>query len=104
MRIAFFDTHHFEREHFDAANERFGHDLVYLEPRLTEATAALASGFDAVCCFVNDRLERAALGVLHAGGVRLIALRCAGFNNVDLLRSEELGMTVARVPEYSPHA
>src|SRR5688572_10634932 len=104
MRIAFFSTHAFDREFFDKANRPHGHDIQYLEARLTPATSALATGAPAVCAFVNDDLHEQVLNALHASGVRLIALRSAGFNHVDLPRALALGLTVARVPAYSPHA
>ena len=104
MRIAVFDTHRYDREAFERANRSFGYDLTFLEPRLTAQTAALGAGFDAVCSFVADRVDRAALGALRAGGVRLVALRSAGYNHVDLAAAAELGLPVVRVPEYSPHA
>lgn len=104
MRIALFDTHSYDRQAFDAANGRFGHELVFLEPRLTAGTASLAAGFPAVCSFVNDRVDRRAVETLHAGGTRLLALRCAGYNHVDLRAAAELGLPVVRVPAYSPHA
>lgn len=103
MRIAFFDTHRFERNSFTDANQRFHHELTFFEPRLTVQTASLARGFPVVCSFVNDRLDAQALELLHAGGTRLIALRSAGFNHVDLVAAERLGICVVRVPEYSPH-
>lgn len=104
MRIAFFDSHRFEHAHFERANEAHGHEIVRFEARLGRETAALASGFPCVCCFVNDRLDAATLRAIHATGTRLCALRCAGFNNVDLAAAEELGVAVVRVPEYSPYA
>ncbi len=104
MKIAFFDTHRFDRASFEAANAAFGHEISWLEPRLTAATAVLAEGHGAVCAFVNDRLDAEVLEGLHERGVRLIALRSAGFNHVDLDRAEALGLTVVRVPEYSPYA
>lgn len=104
MKVAVFDTHRFEREFLTAANKGRGHELLLLEPRLTEQTAQLAQGCDAVCAFVNDKLGRATLTALKALGVRLVALRSAGFNHVDLTAADELGLTVVRVPEYSPYA
>jgi len=104
MRIAVFSTQSYDREHLGSANAAHGHDLAYLEPRLTIETAVLADGFPAVCCFVNDDLGAAVLIRLARGGVRLIALRCAGFNHVDLVAAGELGLRVARVPQYSPDA
>ena len=104
MRVAMFSTHRFDREFFDEANARTGHDLTYLEPQLSAATCALAAGFPVVCAFVNDRLDGEVLDALHAGGTRMIALRSAGFNNVDLPRARARGLVVARVPAYSPNA
>lgn len=106
MRVAVFSTKPYDRTFLDRANEAHGHahELVYLDARLTPQTASLARGFEGVCAFVNDELGRETLEVLHAGGCRLIALRSAGFNNVDLCAAEALGFTVARVPAYSPYA
>jgi D-lactate dehydrogenase len=104
MRMAVFDTHRFDRQALEAANAGGRHELVFLEPRLNAQTAPLAKGCDAVCSFVNDRIDPTALQVLHDAGVRFIALRCAGFNHVDLQAAADLGIRVARVPEYSPYA
>jgi D-lactate dehydrogenase len=104
MRIAMFDMHAYERASFDAANADFGHELTYLEPRLQRATAPLAHGYDAMCAFVNDRLDRPTLEILRDGGCKLVALRSAGYNNVDLAAARDVGLPVVRVPEYSPHA
>ena len=104
MRIAFFSTHRFDRQFFDAANRVTHHDIDYLEPRLVSATASLAAGAPAVCAFVNDTLDEATLRHLASGGTKMIALRSAGFNNVDLTAARTLGLTVARVPAYSPHS
>lgn len=104
MRLAVFDTHPYDRTALLAANARHGHELVFFESRLSAETAALARGFEAVSAFVNDCLDRQVLTALHDGGTRMIALRSAGFNHVDLAAAAELGLQVARVPEYSPHA
>ncbi|WAC59008.1 2-hydroxyacid dehydrogenase [Brevundimonas sp. SL130] len=104
MRIAVFATKAYDRRFLDLANAEFGHDLSWFEARLDETTAPLADGFDAVCVFVNDRLDAPALTRLAQGGVRAVALRCAGYNNVDLRTAESLGLTVIRVPAYSPEA
>ena len=104
MKIAFFDAHGFDREAFEPAAARSRHVITWLEPRLTADTAALAHGHEAVCSFVNDRLDEPALRILRAGGTRLIALRSAGYNHVDLVAAARLAMPVVRVPEYSPHA
>ena len=76
----------------------------YIEVPLSAATAPLAAGCPAVCGFVHDKFDAAALDVLVAAGCKLVALRCAGFNNVDLAAAARLGVTVVRVPAYSPHA
>lgn len=104
LRVAFFDTKPYDREYFERTPAAAGLTLNFLEHRLGAATVATVQGADAVCCFVNDRLERSVLTQLRAAGVRHVALRCAGFNNVDLPAAKELGLTVTRVPAYSPHA
>ncbi|MBI4261553.1 MAG: 2-hydroxyacid dehydrogenase [Actinobacteria bacterium] len=104
MKVAVFSTHAHDRASLEEANARHGHELVFLEPRLAVETAPLASGFPAICAFVNDRLDAEVLAALAAGGTRLVALRSAGFNHVDLAAALNLGIAVARVPAYSPHA
>lgn len=104
MKIAVFDTHKYDRQALDTANRDHRHELVYFEPRLVRDTASLASGFDAVCSFVNDKLDAETLELLHRGGVRLVALRSAGYSHVDLAAAARLGLKVVRVPAYSPHA
>lgn len=103
-RIAFFNAHRYERDAFDRVNGRRGHEIHYLEPRLTAQTASLTADFDVVCSFVSDDLDEAALTALKSRGVKLIALRCAGYNHVDLSAAERLRLPVVRVPEYSPFA
>jgi D-lactate dehydrogenase len=104
MRVAVFDTHRHDRTALEQANEAHGHELTFFEPRLTSQTVSVAKGFDVACSFVNDHLDRDALTALVALGVRLIALRSAGYNHVDLEAAAQLGISVVRVPEYSPHA
>jgi D-lactate dehydrogenase len=104
MRIAVFSAKPYDREFLAAANRAHGRELVFLEPRLVPETAALAAGVPAVSAFVHDRLDRPVLEVLAGGGTRLVALRSAGFNNVDLDAAAALGLAVMRVPAYSPHA
>jgi D-lactate dehydrogenase len=104
MRVAVFSTKPYDRHFLDAANSVAGHELAYFEPRLVPETTPLAAGFPAVCAFVNDRLDRAVLTTLAEGGTRLVALRSAGFNHVDLDAARELGITVTRVPAYSPYS
>ncbi len=102
-KIAFYDTKPYDRKFFDAANRQFGFAVTYYEGRLTHASARLAEGFDAVCAFVNDDLGSAAIDVLVEKGVKIIAMRCAGYNNVDL-KAAEGRIAVVRVPGYSPYA
>lgn len=106
MDVTVFSTRSYDREFLDLANATSGsrHALRYLEASLSEQTAALAEGADAICVFVNDCLDRGVLETLHRQGVRLIALRSAGFNHVDLEAAETLGIAIARVPAYSPEA
>lgn len=106
MRVAVFSTKAYDQHFLERANREHGHgfDLTFYEPRLVEETAALAAGHPVVCAFVNDRLDAPVLRTLHQHGVELIALRSAGFNHVDLEEAVRLGLTVARVPAYSPHA
>ena len=104
MHVAVFSTQPYDRRFLDRASEGTGHRMTYFEERLSPRTVPLADGADAVCVFVNDHLDRAVVTDLRRRGVRLIALRCAGFNNVDLAAAEEHGLHVVRVPAYSPHA
>lgn len=104
MRVAVFNTKSYDRQFFNAANERFRHQLTFIEARLDHSTVALAHGFPAICPFVNDHLGAHILARLAEGGTRLIALRSAGYNNVDLAAAGELGLDVVRVPAYSPHS
>ena len=104
MQIAVFSAKAHDRHFLDAANTRSGHVLHYLEARLDRHTAALAAGREAVSIFVNDRADASALAALADGGVRLVTLRSAGYNHVDLATARALGLTVTHVPNYSPHA
>lgn len=104
MRVAFFSAKPYDRHSFAAANRQYGHDLHFFESRLTPETCALAVKVGAVCAFVNDQLDADVLPQLAAQGVRLLALRSAGFNHVDLNLAQQHGLTVVRVPAYSPHA
>jgi D-lactate dehydrogenase len=104
MRVSFFSTRPFDRQFFDDANRRGEHEIRYLDVRLTAATSALAGGAPALCAFVNDDLSAEVLANVRELGVQLIALRSAGFNHVDLAAARQFGLTVSRVPAYSPHA
>jgi len=103
MKTLVYSFHTYEKNSIDLANsETF--ELQLLESRLSIETAALAKGYEAVCLFVSDDASAPVLDVLYECGVRLIAMRCAGYNNVDLVKAKELGMRVARVAAYSPYA
>lgn len=104
MRVAVFSTKPYDRTFLEAANRSHDHALTFFEPRLTSATARLAEGHAAACLFVNDVASAEVLQHLAAGGTRMLALRSAGFNHVDLAAAARHGFTVARVPAYSPHA
>ena len=104
MDVCVFNARPYDRAFLDAANARHGHRLRWLEARLTAETAGLAAGFPAVCVFVNDSVDGPVLETLAAGGTRLVATRSAGFNHIDLQVADRLGIAVARVPAYSPHA
>jgi D-lactate dehydrogenase len=104
MKVAVFSTKAYDRKFLEAANSHNQHELVFFEPRLNRDTAILAAGFPAVCVFVHDLADAPTLEILASRGTCLLALRCAGFNNVDLKAAAELGMTVVRVPAYSPYA
>lgn len=104
MRIAVFSAKPYDRTFLTRANAAERHSISFFDARLTVDTAPLAKGFDGVCAFVNDSLDAAVLQQLHDHGTTLVALRSAGFNHVDLAAAERLGMTVVRVPAYSPHA
>ena len=102
MKTAFFSTKVYDRQSFESAGSP--HEMTFHETRLTQATASLAFGFPAICVFVNDVLDREVLTLLADHGLKVVVLRCAGFNNVDLKAAAERDILVARVPAYSPHA
>lgn len=103
IKIGFYDTKSYDRNVFDAHNKDYGFEIHYFHNRLNMETVGLSKGMDAVCIFVDDTCDARVVRALHENGVKLIALRCAGFNNVDL--SEAKGkLRVARVPAYSPYA
>jgi D-lactate dehydrogenase len=104
MKIAFFYAKNFEKPQFDAIAAKFGHEITYVEATLNASTAPLANGFDAVCIFVNDKCDAAVVDQLAAGGVKLILCRSAGYNQVDLAAVKRHGLTVMRVPAYSPES
>ncbi len=103
IQVAFYDAKAYDRPSFEAYGERYGVRFTFLETKLNEDTAALAEGYDAVCVFVNDTVNAAVIEKLYAYGVKLIALRSAGYNNVDV-RAAFGKIHVVHVPAYSPYA
>ena len=104
FRIAVFDSKPYDRFFFDEENRKYGYDITYFEAKLRPRTVNVTAGFDAVCAFVNDELDAEVMEQLGKNGVRLVAMRCAGYNNVNLKAACEHGIPVVRVPQYSPYA
>jgi D-lactate dehydrogenase len=104
MKVTFFSTQPYDSKSFEACNRNFAFNIKYLEVQLNEQTASLARGADAVCAFVNDRINTSIIKELASVGIRIIALRCAGFNNVDLAAAKDYNIKIVRVPAYSPNA
>ncbi|MBX2961672.1 MAG: 2-hydroxyacid dehydrogenase [Cyclobacteriaceae bacterium] len=104
MKVVFFSTQPYDKSFFDRHNERFGFTLEYYETALNEKTVNLLGHTDAVCVFVNDQVNRNVLEQLSKKNINIVALRCAGFNNVDLHAAKALNITLVRVPAYSPYA
>ena len=104
MNIAFFSCQSYEQPFLEAANNNHRHQLTFLPQALTPETVQLAAGHQAICVFVNDQLTRLTLQALAALGIRLVALRCTGYNQVDITTAQQLGIRILRVPSYSPHS
>ncbi|MEL4408582.1 2-hydroxyacid dehydrogenase [Shewanella algae] len=104
MKIGFFSAKRYDMQHFNRTNQAFGAQIEYFDVRLCMQTVKLAYGFEVICAFVNDELNDEVLTELAANGTRIIAMRCAGFNNVDLDAAKRLGMNVVNVPAYSPES
>ncbi len=104
MKITFFSAKPYDKESFTRQNERFGYELEYYETHLGPHSISALDKADAVCVFVNDKLDEQVIAALAEKGVKIIALRCAGFNNVDLTSAQAHGIKVCRVPAYSPEA
>ncbi|KAI5817481.1 D-lactate dehydrogenase [Pyronema omphalodes] len=102
MKVAVFGAKKYDKDSFESANDLGKIEFTYLDARLDAKTAILAADHEAVCIFVNDQCDEEVLGVLKDIGVKYIALRCAGFNNIDLQHASSLGLQVVRVPAYSP--
>ncbi|WP_434362044.1 2-hydroxyacid dehydrogenase [Parasalinivibrio latis] len=104
MKLAVFSAKQYDRRYMELVNNSFGYELEFFDFRLDKKTAKMAEGADAVCIFVNDAADETVIAKLAGMGIKLIALRCAGFNNVDLEAAKAYGVTVVRVPAYSPEA
>lgn len=104
MKIAFFDTKPYDRTIFSQLAQNMGYEINFIEKRLTPESVYLAEGYNATCSFVNDEVSAPVLEKLHAYGIGVVLLRCAGFDSVDLKKAAELGIKVLRVPSYSPAA
>lgn len=104
MRLAFFDTKEYDKKSFSLYDGKDGLKIKFYDTKLNEDTTELTKGADAVCVFVNDILSKPVIEQLHKNGIKLIALRCAGYNNVDLQTANKLNIPVLRVPAYSPYA
>lgn len=102
IKIGFFDTKEYDKKFFSEYNKNYGYDITYFETTLNFETAVLTKGYDVVCIFVHDKVDEQTLNILEKNGIKLIALRCAGFNNVDLKHKGNI--RVVNVPEYSPYA
>lgn len=104
MKVAFFSTKSYDKEYFDQVNSDGHYQFSYFEAALNTFTAALAKGHHTVCLFVNDKTDKQILEQFASYGIKLIALRCAGFNNVDLEAALKNNIKIVRVPAYSPEA
>ena len=104
FHIAIFDTKPYDRFFFEEENRKYGFDITYFEAKLRPRTVNVTTGFDAVCAFVNDELDAEVMEQLAKNGVKLVAMRCAGYNNVNLQAACKFGIQVVRVPQYSPYA
>ena len=104
MKIAMFSTKPYDEEYFGKFQGSFDFDLDFFETHLDPSTASLTKGYDGVCVFVNDDINEETIEMMHQNGVAIIALRCAGFNNIDLEAAKKHNLKVVRVPAYSPEA
>ena len=103
IKIAFFDTKDYDKASFESTNEKFGYEISFFDTKLTKDTVKLAEGYDVVCVFVNDVIDKKVIDGLKKIGVKVVALRCAGYNNVDV-KAAAGKLKIVRVPAYSPYA
>ena len=104
MKIAFFGTKEYDKKIFNQILPEYKHEIKFFRPKLSPETAIMAQSYDAVCGFVNDIISKETLQILAHNNVKLLLLRCAGYNNVDLEAAKENQITVLNVPSYSPEA
>jgi len=104
LKIALFSSKPYDEAYFNKHNPKGLYQITFYETRLNSDTASLTKGYDVACVFVNDVIDEATIAQMHANGIQLIALRCAGFNNVDLKATQRFGIKVVRVPSYAPEA
>ncbi len=104
MKITFFSAKNYDKQTFNKANENYGYEFEFFETHLGPHSVSMVNNSDAVCVFVNDKLDKYVLQELAAKNVKIVALRCAGFNNLDIVAAKDLGIKVCRVPAYSPEA
>lgn len=104
IKVAFFSTKPYDKEYFESLNIEYRFNITFFESALNQSTANLCLGYEVVCAFVNDNLDSTVIRKLANNGVKMIAMRCAGFNNVDIKSSMQYGIKVVRVPAYSPEA
>ncbi len=102
-RICFYDTKQYDKLYFDYYKEKFGFEIDYFESKLNSNTAVMARGYEAVVAFVNDTIDAQTIDTLYDNGIRIIAMRCAGYNNIDFKAAFDK-IHVVRVPDYSPYA
>jgi len=104
MKIAFFGARDYDIKWFEAENTKYDFEIKFYRPNLTEDTVSLSSGYDAICAFVNSEITEYVLKYMGENNIKLLLMRCAGYNNVDLKAAKEHGITILRVPGYSPEA
>ncbi|MBE9464556.1 2-hydroxyacid dehydrogenase [Dyadobacter subterraneus] len=104
MKVAFFSTKSYDKEYFNRFNDDNLHEITFFEVPLNNQTAGLTTGFEAVCVFVNDKIDEETIEIISVNGIKVIALRCAGFNNVDLKAAKSRSVSIVRVPAYSPES
>src|SRR3989304_8110387 len=104
MKIASFSAQEYDKEYLDRANQKYNFDITYFKEILHENNVQITKGFDVITAFTSDKLNENVLKKLKQNNIKVVAMRCTGINNVDILAAKNLGIKVARVPGYSPHS